>query len=189
MLPLYKGNTRILKDELRHRIRRRAAGHARLTAELIATYTRPGLWEDRIADSYLTATARSAPEQTAVIDHRGAWTFAQIDAQVEHLASALQALGVRRGDVVSWQLPNWVEAAVVHMAALRLGAISNPIVAIYRHAEVSFILRQARSKVVFVPSSYPRVRLSGHGGRNPCRASQPGHSRSHRTRYRRRRRL
>jgi cyclohexanecarboxylate-CoA ligase len=126
----------------------------RLTAELIATYTRPGLWEDRTADSYLTEAARSTPEQTAVIDRRGAWTFAQIDAQVEHLASALQALGVGRGDAVSWQLPNWVEAAVVHMAALRLGAISNPIVSIYRHAEVSFILRQARSKAVFVPSSY-----------------------------------
>jgi cyclohexanecarboxylate-CoA ligase len=56
--------------------------------------------------------------------------------------------------VVSWQLPNWVEAAVVHLAALRVGAISNPIVSIYRHAEAKFILRQAASKVVFVPTTF-----------------------------------
>lgn len=89
-----------------------------------------------------------------VIDHRGAWTYAQFDALVDELASALQARGVGQGDVVSWQLPNWVEAAVVHMAALRLGAISNPMVSIYRHAEVNFILRQAASKVMFVPATY-----------------------------------
>jgi cyclohexanecarboxylate-CoA ligase len=89
-----------------------------------------------------------------VVDERGTWTYELVDSLVDELASALQARGVSRGDVVSWQLPNWVEAAVVHMATLRLGAISNPIVSIYRHAEVSFILRQAASKAVFVPTTY-----------------------------------
>jgi cyclohexanecarboxylate-CoA ligase len=128
--------------------------NSRLTADLIATYTRPGLWEDRTVDGYLTDAARATPEQTAVIDRRGPWTYAQLDTMVDRLASALQARGVGRGDVVSWQLPNWAEAAVVHMATLRLGAISNPIVAIYRHAEVGFILRQAASKAMFVPATH-----------------------------------
>src|SRR4051794_32857610 len=107
-------------------------------AELVATYTRPGLWEDTTIDTYLTAAASANPERTAVIDRRGAWTYVQVNALVNDLASALQASGVGRGDVVSWQLPNWVEAVVVHLAALRVGAISNPIVSIYRHAELKF---------------------------------------------------
>jgi cyclohexanecarboxylate-CoA ligase len=124
------------------------------TDKRIAAYSRPGLWEDTIVDTYLTAAARATPEQTAVIDSRGAWTYAQLNELVNHLASALQARGVGRGDVVSWQLPNWVEAVVIQLAALRLGAISNPVVSIYRHAEVSFILRQAASKAMFVPASF-----------------------------------
>jgi cyclohexanecarboxylate-CoA ligase len=120
----------------------------------VAAYSRPGLWEDNLVDTYLTAAARSAPEQIAVIDRRGAWTYAQLDGLVDDLASALQARGVGRGDVVSWQLPNWVEAAVVHLATLRVGAISNPIVSIYRHAEVGFILRQAASKAMFVTARF-----------------------------------
>jgi cyclohexanecarboxylate-CoA ligase len=126
-----------------------------------AAYSRPGLWEDNIADTYLTVSARTNPEQAAVIDRRGTWTYAQLNGFVDDLASALQARGVGRGDVVSWQLPNWVEAAVVHLAALRIGAISNPIVSIYRHAEVNFILRQAASKAVFVPANFRGFDYSG----------------------------
>jgi cyclohexanecarboxylate-CoA ligase len=124
------------------------------TDKRIAAYSRPGLWEDTDLDTYLTAAAQATPEQTAVIDSRGAWTYAQLDGLVDDLASALQVRGIGRGDVVSWQLPNWVEACVVHLAALRVGAISNPIVSIYRHAEVSFILRQAASKAMFVPARF-----------------------------------
>ena len=120
----------------------------------IAAYSRPGLWEDTLVDTYLPEAACADPEQIAVIDGRGSWTYAQLNGLVDDLASALQARGIGRGDVVSWQLPNWAEAAVVHLAALRLGAISNPVVSIYRHAEVSFILRQAASKAMFVPARF-----------------------------------
>lgn len=51
-------------------------------------------------------------------------------------------------------LPNWAEAIVVHLAAIRLGAVSNPIIPIYRHKETAFILRQAASKVVVVPREF-----------------------------------
>jgi cyclohexanecarboxylate-CoA ligase len=128
----------------------------RPSAELIATYTKPGLWEDNVVDDYLTVAARANPEQTAVIDRGVAWTYTQLDSLVDNLAAALQGAEIGSGDVVSWQLPNWVEAVVVHLAALRVGAISNPIVSIYRHAEMKFILQQAASKVVFVPTTFRR---------------------------------
>lgn len=126
----------------------------RLTAELIERYTRPGGWEGNLVDGYLAAAAVTAPEETAVVDRGRAWTYAELNSAVNRLAQALSARGVMRGDVVSWQLPNWAEALVVHHAALRIGAISNPIVPIYRHAETKFILQQAESKILFVPAIF-----------------------------------
>ncbi|OJU84440.1 MAG: cyclohexanecarboxylate-CoA ligase, partial [Solirubrobacterales bacterium 70-9] len=57
---------------------------------------------------------------------------------------------------VSFQLPNWAEAVIVHDAVVLLGAVSNPIVPIYRGHELEFILRQAGSRAFVVPDSFRR---------------------------------
>ena len=61
---------------------------------------------------------------------------------------------MRRGDVVSWQLPNWHEGFLLHHAILRAAAVSNPIVPIYRRYEVEYMLREAGSKVLVIPESF-----------------------------------
>ncbi|TQN42811.1 cyclohexanecarboxylate-CoA ligase [Blastococcus colisei] len=126
----------------------------RLTRELVERYTRPTLWEDRLIDDHLTEAARRFPDDLAVVDRGRSWTFREVDDAVSRVASMLRELGVQRGEAVSWQLPNWLEGIVLHQAALRIGAVSNPIVAIYREREVSFILQQARSRLFFVPASF-----------------------------------
>ncbi|NMN97541.1 AMP-binding protein [Nocardiaceae bacterium YC2-7] len=113
-----------------------------------------GLWAGNLVDDYLTAHATTSPEHVAVIDRGRSWTYRNLDQNVNRLASALSARGVGHGDVVSWMLPNWVEAIVVHLASLRIGAVSNPIIPIYRSKETAFILRQAVSKVVVVPQKF-----------------------------------
>src|SRR5207247_7106626 len=55
------------------------------------------------------------------------------------------------GEVVSWQLPHWFEAAALAVAIDRVGAVSNPIITIYREREVSFVCRQARPRALVVP--------------------------------------
>src|ERR1700730_5768228 len=42
------------------------------------------------------------------------------------LAAGLGGRGVGRGDVVSWQLPNWYEAVLLYRACWLLGAIAVP---------------------------------------------------------------
>ena len=37
-------------------------------------------------------------------------------------------------------MPNWIEWVVVHIAASRIGAISNPLIPIYRHREMEFMV-------------------------------------------------
>jgi len=79
------------------------------------------------------------------------FTFAALQTRAERMAVALMRCGVGAGDVVSWQLPNWFEGAALAAAIDRLGAVSNPIITIYREREVGFVCRQARSKVLVVP--------------------------------------
>ena len=50
-----------------------------------------------------------------------------IEGAVAALAGGLRAAGVRRGDVVAWQAPNWHEVILLYRACWRLGAIAGPI--------------------------------------------------------------
>ena len=52
------------------------------------------------------------------------------------------------------QLPNWWEAIVVMQSVMQHRAVINPVVAIYREAELRFILRQAGPKVVVTPHQF-----------------------------------
>ncbi|QJY51015.1 AMP-binding protein [Pseudonocardia broussonetiae] len=113
--------------------------------------TAAGYWTDDLVDDHLAAAAGRTPAAVAVVDRGRHWTYAELDGAVNRFASALRGRGVGPGDVVSWLLPNRAEAIVVHLAAIRLGAVSNPIIPIYRHRETAFILAQAASTVVVVP--------------------------------------
>jgi cyclohexanecarboxylate-CoA ligase len=125
-----------------------------LNGDFIAESTASGAWQGNFIDAYLSDAAQTVPDRTAVVDRGRTWTFAQFDAIVDALGAALQRHGIGHGDVVSWQLPNWAEACAVHLAAIRIGAISNPIMPIFRHSETRFILEQAKSKIAFIPATF-----------------------------------
>ncbi|MGW6425104.1 AMP-binding protein [Nocardia sp. NPDC055053] len=125
-----------------------------LDEERLQRLTQAGSWAGNLIDDYLAAAASRTPDKVAVVDRAGARTYGDLDHDVNRFANALANRGVEHGDVVSWMLPNWAEAIVVHLAALRIGAISNPIIPIYRHRETAFIMRQAATKVVVVPNEF-----------------------------------
>ena len=81
-------------------------------------------------------------------------SFTALAAAAERLAGGLAARGVRAGDVVALQLPNWTETLAVLLAAARLGAVANPVLPIYRRRELGFILAEAGARVLFIPGRY-----------------------------------
>lgn len=113
-----------------------------------------GEWDGSLIDTALAAHAAQHPDRLAVVDGDRHVTYGELDDFVRRAAAGLQHLGIRRGDAVAWQLPNWLEAVIVHHAALRVGAISTPIMPIYRHREVEFILRQCRATTLLVAGSF-----------------------------------
>ncbi|MFC5753241.1 AMP-binding protein [Actinomadura rugatobispora] len=113
-----------------------------------------GRWRDRMIDGYVAEAAERRPDAPAVIDGDVTLTYAELERRVRATAASLQDLGVVRGEAVSWQLPNWHEACVLHHAVLRIGAVSNPIVPIYRRRELAYILAEARSRVFVMPETF-----------------------------------
>jgi cyclohexanecarboxylate-CoA ligase len=125
-----------------------------LTPELTDEHTRAGYWLNRTITDYLDEAAAATPDKVAFVDARRRITYGELRRQVDRCALGLLELGVTPGDVVSFQLPNWIEWVVVHFAATRIGAVSNPLIPIYREREVGFMVGLARSKVVVVPREF-----------------------------------
>src|SRR5881409_233662 len=120
-----------------------------------ARHEATGEWPQPSLSAMLAERVRRTPERVYLIEGRReggrTYTFGDLAARAERMAGALLALGVRPGDVVSWQLPNWFEGAALAVAIDRLGAVSNPIITIYRERELTFVCRQARARVLVVP--------------------------------------
>lgn len=121
-------------------------------AERAQTFRTTGHWRDQPISHFLARAAERYPAATAVVDGSRRLTFSDIDRDATKLAAALHARGITADDVVSFQLPNSAEAVIVFHAVMKLGAVANPIVPIYRSRELRFILGQSRAKVVFIPA-------------------------------------
>ncbi len=90
-------------------------------------------------------------------------TFAEFKTEAERAAAGFAAQGVQAGDVVSWQLPTWIESLVLVGALSRLGAVQNPMLPIYREREVGFITNQAEAKLLVVPSVWKNFDFQAMG--------------------------
>ena len=81
-------------------------------------------------------------------------TYDEAYQQSVQLASALYQLGVRCGDRVAIQLPNWTESMLISEACILLGAVFLPITAIFGASELEFIVADAGASVLFIPGQW-----------------------------------
>jgi len=117
-------------------------------------YVSTGIWPDLTVAQAALEIAERAPDR---VTHVAGDTPHRVDAlvgQARTLAAGLAARGLRAGDVVSFQLPNWHEAIVVDLACAMLGIVVNPIVPIYRDAEVALALADCRARAIFIPETF-----------------------------------
>ncbi len=105
-----------------------------------------------LADS-LAEAARLTPRRVVLVDGDIHLDCESLHAQASALAQALLSR-MPTGSVVSFMLPNWHEAAVVYLAATMAGIAVNPILPSLRDRELSFILDDVDSRMIFVPSEF-----------------------------------
>jgi cyclohexanecarboxylate-CoA ligase len=119
-----------------------------------------GFWPERVLTDYFDEALRRKPRALAVAAYRSdtkketVLTYEGLHRLVRQIAIKFTSLGITRGDVVSFQLPNWWEFIAVHLACIRIGAISNPLMPIFRARELEFMLGRAESKLFIVPRTF-----------------------------------
>lgn len=136
------------------------------------TRTDPSGWQTRWSDDHAArwlaeghwtrptlrdlARERTAqdPDRVMLIEGDRRMTRGECHDQALRLAAWFTARGLKAGDVISFQLPNWSEASVIALAARMLGLVINPIPPIYRESELAYILADCGSKLIFVPGTF-----------------------------------
>jgi acyl-CoA synthetase (AMP-forming)/AMP-acid ligase II len=126
------------------------------TDERRAAKLASGGWDASTLFTEAAARVAEAPDRVAVVDLAGERSHSrgQVMADALGLAATLEARGLRPGDVASVQLPNRYEAAVVALAAFRLGLVLNPLLPNYRQKELDYVFRKARPRLVVTPGEY-----------------------------------
>jgi cyclohexanecarboxylate-CoA ligase len=126
-------------------------------------------WRDNTALDHLARARTARRDDIALVDHNSMTgectqlTYSELGTRVDRMAAGLLRLGVENGDIVSYQLPNWWQFTALHLACLRIGAVTNPLMPIFRERELEFMLGLGESKVFVVPRSFRGFDYAGMG--------------------------
>ncbi|WP_034712317.1 AMP-binding protein [Intrasporangium chromatireducens] len=126
----------------------------RYSADEIATFYDTGQWRADTLFDLLERQVQAQPDRVFLTDDTTGLTFRQLRDRALGLAVGLHRWGLRAGDRVTVQLPNWTEFAVITVALARLGAIMVPIMPIYRRDEVAYISGNAEARLAFTAESF-----------------------------------
>jgi acyl-CoA synthetase (AMP-forming)/AMP-acid ligase II len=126
----------------------------RWSDDAAVSYRAAGYWRDETMGDVARRVCREAPDHLLLIEGDRRATRRDVWDAASRLAAFFLSRGLRPGDVVSFQLPNWIEAAVIALAVRRCGLVLNPIPPIYRESEVGYILQDCRAKLAFVPQVF-----------------------------------
>src|SRR6201996_8668533 len=77
--------------------------------------------------SALLSNAKNRPDETAFTVGETVWSNGRFATEVERMARALVARGVKAGDRVVFHMANGPELAVGYYACFRIGAIAVPL--------------------------------------------------------------
>ncbi|WP_018637470.1 AMP-binding protein [Parafrankia elaeagni] len=128
--------------------------------DLVKRYESEGWWTQETLGDILAAGLAAAPDaQFRVHSAVRPWsgTFADVERVARRLAAGLRARGVGPGDVVVFQLPNWMEAAATFWASALLGAVVVPVVHFYGRKELGYILERTAPKVFVTAEGFGRM--------------------------------
>ena len=132
-----------------------------MPAALAQKYIREKLWLDRTVFDILDERATAHPRRVAIKDRSGATTYGQLKDRIERAAQFYRSIGIRKGDVVTIQLPNRVEFAVAFIALELLGAIANKVNPDFRARELDYMLKFSGSSAYVFPKEWKDFDYAG----------------------------
>lgn len=128
-------------------------------------YRSDGWWRQQTFLDDLSRGASEHPDKPALITYRTdngqtqVIDYAELARATDAFAAALVRLGVRHGDVVAVQLPDWWEIAPLGLACARVGAQVCMLLTVYRRFELEEILRLTQARVCVTVAEWNGARL------------------------------
>jgi acyl-CoA synthetase len=131
-----------------------------IPVELVTRYEEAGWWTRETLGEVLAGGLQAVPDaqfrvHSAVQPWEG--TFRDVEQVARRMAAGLRARGVGAGDMVAFQLPNWMEAAATFWTSAFLGAVLVPIVHFYGRKELAHILSSAKPRVFITAQEFGRM--------------------------------
>jgi acyl-coenzyme A synthetase/AMP-(fatty) acid ligase len=116
----------------------------------------------------LTLYAATQPDKPAVVDDRASagivtWTYAQLEAEANRLATALASLGVGPGQKVIWCGPNSPQVVAVMNATRKIGAVAVPLNYRLTPAEAQYIVVHSDACAAYVDAEYAHLLAAPDG--------------------------
>lgn len=103
-----------------------------------------------IVSKIVEQSAKKYGNKTAFKTVDEQFTFREVQENVNRISKNLLSLGLKKGDVISVQLPNCIEFALIHLAAAQIGVILNPLSPRYRQQELYYMLDHCQTKALVV---------------------------------------
>jgi len=96
----------------------------------------------------LRNAARKFPENSAAVFYGARISYKEMDALTDRFATALQGLGVRKGDRVAIFLPNCPQFVIGYYGALKAGAIVVACSPLYKERELEYQLNDSGAETI-----------------------------------------
>ncbi|MEP4147722.1 MAG: long-chain-fatty-acid--CoA ligase [Halioglobus sp.] len=121
----------------------------------------------------LTKRAAITPNKEAFVEweRKRRFTFSELNARSNRIASVLLAQGIKPGDRIATLLKNGIEFVESYFAIAKIGAVMVPVNWRLVPAEISYILRDSSASVLIFDADFDDAvdeLQSGHRGDIPC---------------------
>jgi long-chain acyl-CoA synthetase len=93
------------------------------------------------------------PENIAISYYEEKWTYSQLKREVETFASALQQIGVQKGDRVALMLPNCPQYIVSYYGILAVGGVVVQINPMFTERELHYLISDSGSSTIIALES------------------------------------
>jgi non-ribosomal peptide synthetase component E (peptide arylation enzyme) len=122
--------------------------------ELARRYRADGSWTNKTFFEFIEEHVKAHPDREVFADSKRRITYRALEDEILRCAELYRRIGIRRGDVVTVQLPNRIEFPVAFFALELIGAIANKVNPDFRARELDYILKFSGSSAYVFPREF-----------------------------------
>ncbi len=128
--------------------------------ELVDKYVRMGWWPSTNISAVFDRSSEYFPNKIVLIDDQTTMTYRELRGKVDNLAAGLLRIGVKKGDCVLLQLPNWAEFVYALLAIYKVGGVMVLLNIGHKKLEVAHLGNVHEAVAYIGPATYRKDDLS-----------------------------